>query len=103
MRGAMSERGDPRPLFGRGGDSPFASARVEKGAKRLIVRVGGEAAQRLLREEEQEQGILTSGDTRHSVLILCLSFIRGLGALEKGASPRWCNAVKRQQESSQNA
>lgn len=54
MRAAMSEGGDPRPLFGRGGDSPFASARVGKGTKRLIVRVGGEAAQRPLLEEEQE-------------------------------------------------
>lgn len=50
----MSEGGDPRPLFGRGGDSHFASARVGKGAKRLIVQVGGEAVQRPLLEEEQE-------------------------------------------------
>lgn len=54
MRGAVSEGGDPRPLLGRGGDSPCASARVGKGAKRLVVGVGGEAAQRPLREEERE-------------------------------------------------
>lgn len=30
--------------------------------------------------------MLTSGDTRHSVLIPCLSRMWGLGALEKGAS-----------------
>lgn len=54
MRGAMNEGGDPQPLFGRGGDSPFASARVGKGAKRLVVGVGGEAAQRPLREQERE-------------------------------------------------
>lgn len=40
-RGAQSEGEKPRPLLGRGGDSLFASARVGKEAKRLVVGGGG--------------------------------------------------------------